>query len=60
MTQNGTTKNSGVKNDVSLFAPELEWLASLSQQEFSADVSRQRREAREVARPGAQRLRRAR
>ncbi len=25
-----------MKNDVSLFAPELEWLASLSQQEFSA------------------------
>jgi epoxyqueuosine reductase len=35
-TENGTTKNSGVKNDSSLFAPELEWLASLSQQEFSA------------------------
>ena len=35
-TENVATKNRGVKNDVSLFAPELEWLASLSQQEFSA------------------------
>jgi epoxyqueuosine reductase len=35
-TENVTTKNRGVKNDVSLFAPELEWLVSLSQQEFSA------------------------
>ncbi len=34
--ENGSAKNSDVKNDVSLFAPELEWLASLSQQEFSA------------------------
>ena len=33
---NVTTKNTDVKNDVSFFAPELEWLASLSQQEFSA------------------------
>ena len=34
--ENGSVKNSDVKKDVSLFAPELEWLASLSQQEFSA------------------------
>jgi epoxyqueuosine reductase len=31
-----TTKHTGVKNASSLLAPELEWLASLSQQEFSA------------------------
>ena len=31
-----TTTDDGIAKETSLFAPELEWLASLSQQEFSA------------------------
>ena len=54
--ENGKEK---MENDATLFAPQLEWLASLSQARIQPGFSRQRCETREMARLAAQRLRRA-
>ena len=48
-TGNGATKNGGVKNESSLFAPELEWLASLGNAEGMGEWTNDSEAARILA-----------